>query len=73
MTTEIVHYEAEQSHTGGCLCGHHHRSREAASRCLPGVPTGRGCFSMAEIKIIACKCSDKCRCTLTRADDDDRT
>ena len=71
MTTDIVHYEAEQCHTGGYLCGHHHRSREAASRCLPGLPTGRGCFSMASVKTIACKCSDNCRCTLMRADDDD--
>lgn len=37
-TTETPHYEAETCHTGGHLCGHRHRTRQAAERCLPKLP-----------------------------------
>lgn len=32
------HYEAETCATGGYLCGHKHRTPEAAERCLPQIP-----------------------------------
>jgi hypothetical protein len=38
MSEQIPHYEAETCHTGGYLCGHRHRTREAAERCLPKLP-----------------------------------
>lgn len=45
-------YQAETCATGGYLCGHAHRSRAAASRCLPRVPKGGGAFSMARVVAI---------------------
>ena len=68
---EIVHYEAETCHTGGYLCGHHHRTPEAARRCLPTLPR-RG-SSLAGIKIVTCYASDRCLCTLPRTRAEDTT
>ena len=45
-------FHAETCHTGGFLCRHHHRTREAAERCLPRLPRGRGTsgtFSLAAV------------------------
>ena len=51
--TDAPTWQAETCLTGGYLCGHAHRSRAAAERCLPSVPTGpgfSGAFSMASVK-----------------------
>ena len=52
MTTSRAEWQAETCHTGGYLCGHAHRSRAAAKRCLPRLPRGQGfesCYSMAAV------------------------
>ncbi len=51
--TERAYWTADQYLTGGYPCAHRHRTRKAAERCLPGLPTGpgtRGTFSMAEVR-----------------------
>ena len=51
-TIERPEWQAETCLTGGYLCGHRHRSRMAAGRCLPCVPRGpgnAGAFSMARV------------------------
>ena len=45
-------YKAEQSHTGGSLCSHNHRTRSTAERCLPKPPPGNQSYSMASVKAI---------------------
>lgn len=49
----LGHYEAETCHTGGYLCGHRHRTRSGAERCLPRLPrqtsTLTRYFSMARV------------------------
>ena len=52
MNTHHPIYKAEQSHTGGYLCHHNHRTRSGAARCLPTPPRGQGTFSMA--RVMAC-------------------
>lgn len=45
-------WKTEQSHTGGHLCRHNHRTRSGAERCLPRLTTGqchRGAFSLARV------------------------
>ena len=47
-------WQAETCATGGYLCGHQHRTRKAAERCLPRVPPSPSGsltrnFSMARI------------------------
>jgi hypothetical protein len=45
-------YKAEQSHTGGSLCNHNHRTRAAAERCLPRPPHGDYAYSMAGVRAV---------------------
>lgn len=42
-------FKAEQSHIGGYLCRHNHRTISGAERCLPAAPRGQGAFSMAQV------------------------
>ena len=42
-------FKAEQSHTGGDLCRHNHRTLSGAQRCLPAAPRGAGTYSMARV------------------------
>ncbi len=42
-------FKAEQSHTGGHLCHHNHRTLSGAQRCLPAVPRGAETYSMARV------------------------